>query len=740
MIRLPSNHASITAPLVASSSRFPGIPIGRSLLDGRPFHLSPVQTDAAILPSTNSIGLGGLGSGKSTTAKSRIRREVLHHGHQAVVIDSFGEESAGGEWAPLTRSCGGRVIEAGSFTLNPCSNLFPPEVREQLVRSLILAVEPGALTHQATHALQHALNHPKAGSLNGLVDALVSPEDGRWSAAKLGDWGEGAAIALSRYTEGSLRGLFDGQDASLPETDLPILSFDFSRLDRNSPAIPSLMAAVSCWAEHVWLKQSTAVHRHLVLEEAWQILLSPATAELIQRLLKNSRKAALSLDVVMHTLSDLGEGRAQDLARLCEIAHVGRLGPEEAAIVGSILGLPTWAIARIPMLEPGQAVWKIGPDHVDIIQTTLNEEEAELFDTSSRRRRAQQAGVAAVEVETPADDDDQAPSDSPAAVDDVYAGVLDDQGVLPAPRGAEAAADDTGWGWDMPPNVVDLDPRHGAVIQAATEGRLSEAAELAAIGERQDITAYGLHSDQAAAWMSTRARVADVSGRPGHARELRATVVRMGKDDAWFETASGDSTAPAWHSVPPAPEAPTDHPSPPEPSRRRMRPVAVTMAALTLAGVGVWQYADNQQDTQQRQEKEAAYEGFSATVLSIDGVRTEADASWSDDGRSVVLSAWVDWRELPRLVRIDSGDQTSQELVKPVTEMKAPQFPAPIHLEVKVPIKDRYEAVRLTVAVGGAHWEKGSRAPRRTIEFRPDRTAIDPTTGQRLKQNHSRLL
>ena len=47
------------------------------------------------------------------------------------------------------------------------------------------------------------------------------------------------------------------------------------------------MAAVSCWAEHVWLRQSTAVHRHLVLEEAWQILLSPATAELIQRLLKN---------------------------------------------------------------------------------------------------------------------------------------------------------------------------------------------------------------------------------------------------------------------------------------------------------------------------------------------------------------------------------------------------------------------------------------------------------------------
>ncbi|MEU9647285.1 hypothetical protein, partial [Streptomyces sp. NPDC048188] len=66
MIRLPSSHAAITAPLVASSTRFPGIPIGRSLLDGRPFSLSPVLTEDRFLPATNSIALGGLGSGKST--------------------------------------------------------------------------------------------------------------------------------------------------------------------------------------------------------------------------------------------------------------------------------------------------------------------------------------------------------------------------------------------------------------------------------------------------------------------------------------------------------------------------------------------------------------------------------------------------------------------------------------------------------------------------------------------------
>ncbi|MBJ6636876.1 hypothetical protein H4K36_00910 [Streptomyces sp. DHE7-1] len=571
MIRLPSSHAAITTPLVTSRTTFPGIPIGRSLLDGRPFHLSPVLAPAAVLPSTNSLALGGLGTGKSTTAKARIRREILHHDHQAVVIDSFGQDTTGGEWAPLVRSLGGRVINAGAFTLNPCSTMFPPEVREQLVRSLITAVEPDALTHQATHALQHALNHPKATSLNGLVDALVRPEDGRWPAAKLIEWGEGAAIALSRYTEGSLRGLFDGQDASLPETDLPILSFDFSRLDRNSPAIPSLMAAVSCWAEHVWLRQSTAVHRHLVLEEAWQILLSPATSELIQRLLKNSRKAALSLDVVMHTLSDLGDGKAQDLARLCEIAHVGRLGPEEAAIVGTLLGLPTWAVERIPTLDPGQAVWKIGPDYVDIIQTALSAEEAELTDTSSQRRKAQQAQTVEDEQRTlhmvpdidrtGRNEDLKAPLEQPPNEQDV--------------RDVDRPRD---WDWEMPPNVIDR--RHYDVIQAASKGRRDEAAQLAAIGEREDITTHGINSHQAVSWLSTRARVAELSGNPDRAAQLRATVVRMGKDVEWWQQqpAPNDrSSEPQPPGSPPPPQAARNlrgHADAPGPTSRRSPPWA----------------------------------------------------------------------------------------------------------------------------------------------------------------------
>ena len=716
MIRLPSNHAAITAPLIASNTTFPGIPIGRSLLDGRAFHLSPVLADAAILPSTNSLALGGLGSGKSTTAKARIRREIRDNAHQAVIIDSFGEDSASGEWAPLVRSLEGRVIEAGSFTLNPVSELFPREVREQLLRSLIAAVEPGALTHQAAHALQHALAHPKATSLNGLVDALVAPEDGRWPAAKLTEWGEGPAIALSRYTEGSLTGLFDGQDASLPETDLPILSFDFSRLDRNSPAIPSLMAAVSCWAEQVWLRQSTAVHRHLVLEEAWQILLSPATSELIQRLLKNSRKAALSLDVVMHTLSDLGEGKAQDLARLCEIAHVGRLGPEEAAIVGPLLGLPQSLIDLIPTLEPGQAVWKVGPDYVDVVQTLLDEDEVALTDTSSRRRMAQQG--TAVEPNTTATEPVTEPSED--------TGVAVDSQDLHAPF---TAADD-GWDWEnLPPNVIGALTRHESVIQAALDGRFDQASQVAALYEREDITAHGLNSPQALAWWETRAQVSDLRGEYGQARQLRATVAHMGNDDAaWFET-TGDSTSPQWHRGPqphvPDPQADQPQPQPRPQPRRRAWPYVAAIAALGITIAGVYQYAADDQTQQERQAKAAAYKGRSGAALQVDGVNADLVAHWNSDRDRVVLELRSYFDRNAKYLRIDASGESAH-----TTRGNDRWFPkAP---EIELPVTDPLADITVRVSVGGKTWKDGDRAKSQTIRLSPTGAAYDAETGTNL--------
>lgn len=734
MIRLPSTYAAITSPLITSTGTFPGVPIGRSVRDRRPFHLSPVMVDSKILPSTNSLALGGLGSGKSATDKVQIIREIREYRHQCVAIDSYGE-TKGGEWGATTLAVGGRIIRPGEFKLNPCSPMLPRRVREQLIRSLIIAVDPDALTTQSGHALQHALQHPKAVDLNGVVDALVFPEAGpRWSVEKLELWGEKAAIALSRYTEGSLTGLFDGQEASLPPSDSPMITFDFTSLDRNSPAIPALMAAISVWIEYVWLPQSTAPHRHLVLEEAWEILRSDATAGLIQRLLKNSRKANLSIHALMHTLSDLGEGRALDLAKLVEVAHVGRLSPEEAAHVGAVLGLPDWAIAEIPSLEQGEAVWKVGPHHCDIVMTLLSEEEARLTDTSSRRREAQEGAAPAEEEQDQEDadewmkeDQDQEEQEDQAEEEDQVEEDLhvSDGDYLLAPPAVQHGKEAGGWDFEMPLGVIDS--RHYEVVRAAQEGRFGEATDLAVLGEGTDIRAHGINSPQALSWLSTRAKVAELSGSPDTATQLRATVSRMGGDVEWWSKEPADPGRPQAEIYEPPPPAPEPVGSTSAGHRRRTWPYAVVIAAVALTAAGIVQTMESDKKEEERQQKAAAYKGKSGASIVLDDVNADLIARWTQDHSRVIIELSAPFDADAKLLRIDASGESVVSLREDDRYTKPP--------ELELPVKDPLADVTVQIEIGGRSWQEGGKGTTRTVRLSPTGVAYDVDTGAQLPPN-----
>ncbi|MCX4784572.1 hypothetical protein [Streptomyces sp. NBC_01264] len=747
MIRLPANAAAVTAPFAAAVDAFPGIRIGKSLLDGRAFDLSPVLVDQRDLPSTIGITLGGLGSGKSTTDKIRAFRENRRHQDQFVVVDSFGERK-GGEWTPVTEALGGLVVRAGEFTLNPCSPVLPHGVPEELIRALILAVEPQAMNPQCAHALQHAVANPKAVDLRGVRDALVHPEAGTWPAAKLRRWGEGAAIALDRYISGSLAGLFDGDHASLPPVDSPMTTFDFSGLDRNSPAIPALMSVVAVWIEHVWLPQAPASHRHLVLEEAWEILRNPATTGLIQRIAKNSRKASLSIQAIMHTLSDLGEGQAQDLAKLCEIAHVGRLTPPEAALVGELLGLPQWAVEQIPRLEQGEAVWKVGPHYVDIIKTVLEtEEEVRLTDTSSRRRQAQKAAADQAEHDQDPDgafeEDDQEDEqhhEEEEHQEHADAGELpeelprcEDSDYVLAPPAAQHAGRDTGgaWDFDMPPTVIDS--RHHDVVQAAREGRHAEASDLAVLGESQDIRAHGINSDQALSWLSTRAKLAELNGRPETATLLRANVTRMGRDVEWWEQQPANTgtpmpvpapAQPLYGTPPPAPSQDTTGEKAPSAPRRRTWPYIAVIAVLALTAGGIWQKAETDRATEARQQTAAAYKGQSGASLLMDDVDADVVAQWTRDRDRVIIELRSFFETNAQYLRIEADGQSAVSTRGPDRYIKDPQL--------EVPVSDPLADVTVRIVIGGKIWKEGAKGTERKIRLSPSGAAFDADTGERL--------
>ncbi|WP_411575168.1 hypothetical protein [Streptomyces fradiae] len=281
-------------------------------------------------------------------------------------------------------------------------------------------------------------------------------------------------------------------------------------------------------------------------------------------------------------------------------------------------------------------------------------------------------------------------------------------------------------------SVVGLpfDARHQAVVQAVREGRHSEAAQLAATGEREDITAHGIASDQAAAWLVTHAVLADLRGDRDHAVRLRATVIRMGKNPnpAWFE-ASGH-TEPAWHSGPQPPYVPAPpadvaaEPAAQAPARRRrVWPYLAAAAALVVTAGGVWQESQARQEREQREAKAAAYKGKADTALTLDGVSTRVEARWIKDHR-VVIALRSGFDQDARYLRIEAAGETATSVRKDGWFPKDP--------EITVPVNDSLDEVTVRVAVGGKTWKEGATGTARTIRFSPSGTAVDPETGKSL--------
>lgn len=143
--------------------------------------------------------------------------------------------------------------------------------------------------------------------------------------------------------------------------------------------------------ESVWLAQGGAdhgIHSTLIVEEAWQILKRPATAALLQRMMKYSRREGLSVTSVAHSAKDAKSEEAKDLLRLASTRVLHQMDEDEAEQCRGLFSLPDWAVRQIPLLGRGQAIWQTGR-HVNFVQTLVSDYEKRLCFTSRRRDAAQ---------------------------------------------------------------------------------------------------------------------------------------------------------------------------------------------------------------------------------------------------------------------------------------------------------------------------------------------------------------
>jgi len=403
-VRLPVRTSTAQAQAVYLPTAAPGLGdsgviIGREVYSGRGYIYDPFRLYGQQLPAPHWLVLGESGNGKSSLEKTYILRQLRFRDRQAVVLDAQGEDGVG-EWNLVADALGIVPIRLDpglddGIRLNPLDPAIATEGQLALLRTIVEVASGNPLDERAGFALKSAHELVRASTLPGfqpvlsdVVVALRNPTETAAAAMNVAvddvrAWGLDVALVLDRLVDGDLARMFDKPTTATVDLNAPLTVIDLSRIDRNSVAMPILMAVLGVWLEHTWLRPDR-VKRILLVEEAWHIINSPSVARLFQRLLKFGRRLGLSFVAVVHHLSDVIEGsaahEASAILKMASTRTVYAQKADEARATGRVLGLPRWAVEIIPTLPPGVAVWDVN-GNVQVVKHVVTDYERALVYT-----------------------------------------------------------------------------------------------------------------------------------------------------------------------------------------------------------------------------------------------------------------------------------------------------------------------------------------------------------------------
>lgn len=377
--------------------------IGQEQMGGA-FCFDPWNLYQSRLTNPNILVAGQLGRGKSSFVKTLLWRGVVF-GRRAAVLDPKGEYGA------LARALGVEPIRLrpGSGTrLNPldpgpgAADLGPEEVarrRLTLLQSIAAAALRRDLAPIERAACRLALGAvTRSGSvptLPQLATALLNPEqvsadEIRTTPTELARASHDVALELRRLCDGELSGMFDGQSTVDVDWDGPIVVLDLSEVPEDE-SLAILMACATAWIQAAVVRPG-AGWRYVVLDEAWRLLHHLGTARWLRASLKLARQYGVSNVIVLHRLSDLlaaGDATseqhalAKGLLSDTETRIIYAQAEGEIGATDDLLGLSRSDRARIPGLDIGEAIWKVGRTS-HIVDHHLGAREKPIVNTDAR--------------------------------------------------------------------------------------------------------------------------------------------------------------------------------------------------------------------------------------------------------------------------------------------------------------------------------------------------------------------
>ncbi|NNN09850.1 MAG: type IV secretion system DNA-binding domain-containing protein [Acidimicrobiaceae bacterium] len=376
------DFSALRLPTHDAGTLLDGPVLGRALRGGD-FVLDPFDAyRSGIVTNPNVVIAGSIGTGKSTLVKMMIDR-ALERGRRVVVVDPKGE------YEGLARAHGVRPLVVGRDGW-----CWPKALNERsdrdFVAMLLASVKGATLNDEEHYVLDQAWNtltDPRPLRLLAALATRLAPH----LVDPMGGAQRSLALALRRFLDGDLAGLYDGEGTPV-SFDAALVVLDVSRFWGSDEISVAALSAVAA-AQHLAASREPG---YLVLDEAWALLGDEASLRWLQGSWKLARARGIAHILVLHRWSDvtsvgaLGSAqraRARGLLRESETTWLFRQPPDESSEMASVLGLSERETRHLVELARGTALVRYGTAR-SLVQLIPNERDSRFVDSDGAMRLA----------------------------------------------------------------------------------------------------------------------------------------------------------------------------------------------------------------------------------------------------------------------------------------------------------------------------------------------------------------
>ncbi len=194
--------------------------------------------------------------------------------------------------------------------------------------------------------------------------------------AHMGGTGPSLAQRLRKYTTGTFAGIFSNQS----NVDINNNMVVFNIRDLEDELRPTAMYIV---LNYVWSKIRTDQRRRLlVVDEAWQVMKYPDSANFMFSLAKRARKYNLGLTTVTQDVEDfISSQMGRAIVANSSLQLLLKQSPSAVDVLGQVFKLTEEELKRLSNFSVGKGLFFAGQNHV-MIQIVASETETGLISTT----------------------------------------------------------------------------------------------------------------------------------------------------------------------------------------------------------------------------------------------------------------------------------------------------------------------------------------------------------------------